>query len=61
MMRVFLICLALPVVLAACAAPEMTPEPPVNCAGPVVEGEKDGGLGGTGNEPKPCDEAQIMQ
>lgn len=59
-MRYFLIVAALPVLLAACAAPTgyapVTPEPPPACARPSADGGKDGGLGGTGNAPFSCDE-----
>jgi hypothetical protein len=58
MSRMWMCLLILPVLLAACASNLQGPqgaEPPVECANPPAEGEKDGGLGGTGNAPPPCD------
>jgi hypothetical protein len=62
-MRYFLILAALSAVLSACAAPRapVPQEPPADCARSLADGEEDGGLGGTGNAPEPCEEQKIVE
>ncbi len=63
-MRCFLNIAALSALLSACAATDyapVSPEPPAGCARSSADGEKDGGLGGTGNAPKPCEQERIVE
>jgi len=61
-MRYFLIFAALPALLSACAPPEHSPETPeTGCARSPADGEKDGGLGGTGSAPDPCDAEPVVE
>ena len=64
-MRCFLIFAALSALLSACASSGSLPEPPATpetgCAQSSADGEKDGGLGGTGNAPDPCDGGRAIE
>jgi len=63
-MRYFLICAMVSAFLAACSSSNNPPvgrEPPADCARPPVAGETDGGLGGTGNAPDPCEDVKVVK
>ena len=57
-LRMFLAFLVLPALISACSSQSPLPAESGSseeCAGPVIEDGKDGGVGGTGNAPPPCD------
>jgi outer membrane biogenesis lipoprotein LolB len=61
MRRLFLILGTVSVLLSACSSVSQGPmnsDPTVGCAKPTSEDEKDGGLGGTGKAPDPCEEVE---
>ena len=62
-MRCFLVFAVLSALLSACstASAPMPLEPPAGCARSPADGEKDGGLGGTGNAPEPCEQERIVE
>ncbi|HUS55090.1 MAG TPA: hypothetical protein VMY41_13955 [Thermohalobaculum sp.] len=63
-MRYFLICAMMCALLSACSSsidPRVGQEPPADCALAPVDGAKDGGLGGTGDAPEPCDENRVVE